>query len=90
MTGHILSPAMFFCGISGEAPQNPVVSVKSGHVYERRLIVKYIGENGTDPITGEALAESDLVSVNASESLCLSSKQRLSLRDEQKNLTKGC
>jgi pre-mRNA-processing factor 19 len=57
---------MFFCAISGEPPQNPVVSSKSGHVYERRLILKYITDNGTDPITGEKLEESDLVSVKAS------------------------
>ncbi|KDQ54877.1 hypothetical protein JAAARDRAFT_181593 [Jaapia argillacea MUCL 33604] len=57
---------MFFCAISGEPPQDPVVSTKSGHVYERRLIQKYITDNGTDPITGEKLEESDLVSVKAS------------------------
>ncbi|KAI0336175.1 nuclear matrix protein NMP200 [Cubamyces sp. BRFM 1775] len=55
----------FFCSISGEPPQDPVVSSKSGHVYERRLILKYINENGTDPITGDKLEESDLVSVKA-------------------------
>ncbi|KAI0639066.1 nuclear matrix protein NMP200 [Trametes polyzona] len=55
----------FFCSISGEPPQDPVVSSKSGHVYERRLILKYINENGTDPITGDKLEEADLVSVKA-------------------------
>ncbi|KAI0793279.1 nuclear matrix protein NMP200 [Abortiporus biennis] len=57
---------MFFCAISGEPPQDPVVSQKSGHVYERRLITKYITENGTDPLTGEQLEESDLISIKAS------------------------
>ncbi|KAE9409308.1 Prp19-domain-containing protein [Gymnopus androsaceus JB14] len=57
---------MFFCAISGEPPQEPVVSTKSGNVYERRLIVKYINENGTDPITGDKLEESDLLDVKAS------------------------
>ncbi|KAH7915146.1 nuclear matrix protein NMP200 [Hygrophoropsis aurantiaca] len=56
---------MYFCGISGEPPQDPVVSSKSGHLYERRLITKYISENGTEPLTGEKLEESDLVSLNA-------------------------
>ncbi|TDL28760.1 nuclear matrix protein NMP200 [Rickenella mellea] len=56
---------MFFCAISGEPPQDPVVSTKSGHVYERRLILKYITDNGTDPITGEKIEESDLISVKA-------------------------
>lgn len=57
---------MFFCSISGEPPQDPVISQKSGHVYERRLILKYITENSTDPITGEKLEESDLITVKAS------------------------
>ena len=56
---------MFFCAISGEPPQDPVISTKSGHVYDRRLVLKYITENGTDPVTGEKLEESDLVSVKA-------------------------
>ncbi|EIN13388.1 WD40 repeat-like protein [Punctularia strigosozonata HHB-11173 SS5] len=56
---------MFFCSISGEPPQDPVVSSKSGHVYERRLITKYITDNGTDPITGEKLEEADLITVKA-------------------------
>ncbi|KAJ7596745.1 WD40-repeat-containing domain protein [Mycena floridula] len=57
---------MFFCAISGEPPQEPVVSTKSGKVYEKRLIVKYINDNGTDPTTGEKLEESDLVTIKAS------------------------
>ena len=68
---------MFYCAISGEPPQDPVISSKSGHVYERRLVQKYITENGTDPITGEKLEESDLVSVKASTSvstLCCAEK----------------
>ncbi|KAI0080040.1 nuclear matrix protein NMP200 [Panus rudis PR-1116 ss-1] len=56
---------MFFCSISGEPPQDPVVSSKSGQVYERRLILKYINENGTDPITGEKLEEGDLITIKA-------------------------
>jgi len=56
---------MFYCGISGEPPQDPVVSQKSGKVYERRLIVKYISENGTDPVTGDKLEESDLIAIKA-------------------------
>lgn len=43
------------------------MSTKSGHVYERRLITKYIAENGTDPLTGEKLEEGDLLTVKASE-----------------------
>lgn len=69
---------MFFCGISGEPPQDPVVSSKSGHVYERRLIQKYITENGTDPLTGEKLEENDLITIKAST--CIYPKFSSSLR----------
>ncbi|KAF1815735.1 Prp19-domain-containing protein [Eremomyces bilateralis CBS 781.70] len=49
------------CAISGEAPQEPVASSKSGNVFERRLIETYITENGTDPITNEPLTLDDLL-----------------------------
>ncbi|KAG0289244.1 Pre-mRNA-processing factor 19, partial [Dissophora globulifera] len=48
---------------SGEAPENPVVSKKSGQVYERRLIVKYIEDNGKDPVSGEELSVDDLLDI---------------------------
>lgn len=73
-----LSSKMVFCAISGEPPQDPVVSVKSGHIYERRLISKYITENGSDPITGDKLEESDLIDLKACPcSFLLSLLQRI-------------
>ena len=47
--------------VSGEAPQTPVASKKSGQVFERRLIEAYIAENGKEPITSEELTIEDLV-----------------------------
>ena len=41
--------SQFVCGISGETVEEPVVSQVSGTVYEKRLIHKWIQENGTDP-----------------------------------------
>lgn len=52
--------------VSKQIPENPVISKKSGHLYEKRLIVKYIEENGTDPITGEALSVDDLQDIKTS------------------------
>ncbi|CAM1509789.1 Fc.00g001240.m01.CDS01 [Cosmosporella sp. VM-42] len=54
------------CGISGEAPQEPVVSKKSGVVYEKRLIEQYISEHGTEPSTGETLTTEDLLDIRSS------------------------
>lgn len=61
--------ANMFCAISGEPPSVPVLSIKSGHLYEKRLILKYLSENaGKDPITGEELdAERDLIDVKSGE-----------------------
>ena len=53
--------------VSGEPPTTPVVSKKSGLIYEQRLILKYIQENGKDPVTGEELSEDDLVELKPSE-----------------------
>ncbi|KAE8380890.1 WD40-repeat-containing domain protein [Aspergillus bertholletiae] len=53
------------CAISGEAPQVPVVSPKSGSVFEKRLIEAYIAENGKDPVNGEELSADDLIEVKS-------------------------
>ncbi|RAH82160.1 cell cycle control protein [Aspergillus japonicus CBS 114.51] len=53
------------CAISGEAPQVPVVSPKSGSVFEKRLIEAYIAENGKDPVNGEELAADELIEVKS-------------------------
>ncbi|WFD42737.1 RING-type E3 ubiquitin transferase [Malassezia psittaci] len=55
-----------FCAISGEAPKEPVLSKKSGLLFEKRLIERYIDENGKDPITGEELSLDDLIAVKSS------------------------
>ncbi|KAL4920565.1 WD40-repeat-containing domain protein [Aspergillus aurantiobrunneus] len=53
------------CALSGEAPQEPVVSPKSGSVFEKRLIEAYLAENGKDPVTGDELSTDDLIVVKS-------------------------
>jgi pre-mRNA-processing factor 19 len=52
-----------FCSISGTVPEDPVISKKSGHLFERRLIEKYIRETGKCPITQESLSLEELLPV---------------------------
>ena len=51
--------------VSNEVPEHPVVSPVSGCIYERRLIEKYITENGTDPMNGEKLNAAELVDIKS-------------------------
>uniref|UniRef100_A0AAX7TWR8 Pre-mRNA-processing factor 19 n=1 Tax=Astatotilapia calliptera TaxID=8154 RepID=A0AAX7TWR8_ASTCA len=51
------------CAISNEVPEHPCVSPVSNQVFERRLIEKYIAENGTDPMNGQPLSEEQLVDI---------------------------
>lgn len=51
------------CAISQLAPEEPVVSSRSGCVFEKRLILKYISEFGKDPITSEPLEENQLIEI---------------------------
>ncbi|XP_064613232.1 pre-mRNA-processing factor 19-like [Liolophura sinensis] len=54
------------CAISNEVPEHPVVSPVSGHVFEKRLIEKYIGDNGADPMNGEKLSVDMLLDIKTS------------------------
>jgi len=49
------------CSISGETCEHPVVSIKTGHVFEKRLAVKHIKTTGKCPVTDQELTLSDLV-----------------------------
>ncbi|XP_076959781.1 pre-mRNA-processing factor 19-like isoform X1 [Bidens hawaiensis] len=51
------------CSISGEVPEEPVVSKSSGLLFEKRLIERHILDYGKCPVTGEALTMDDLVPI---------------------------
>ncbi|CUM45677.1 uncharacterized protein AC631_01552 [Debaryomyces fabryi] len=53
------------CSISGEAPKEPVISPKSGLIFERRLIENYISTSGKDPVNDEDLTIEELVPINS-------------------------
>lgn len=49
--------------VTNEVPEQPVVSPVSGAIFERRIIEKYLLENGVDPITGKELKAEELIEV---------------------------
>ncbi|KAG1685137.1 Pre-mRNA-processing factor 19 [Nymphon striatum] len=59
----VLKPLCVSFTVSNEVPEHPVISPASGNIYEKRLIEKYINENGTDPISGKELAIDMLIDV---------------------------
>nr|WJH19494.1 PSO4 [Euglena gracilis] len=54
------------CCITGTSPEEPVISKKSGHLFERRVVEKYIEQHGKCPVTDEALEKEDLMPVQSS------------------------
>ena len=63
MAIQIRKPLMF-CAISGVVPTSPVVSAKSGHLFEKRLVLEQLEQSGnTCPVTGQDLTPADLVEV---------------------------
>lgn len=58
-----------FCAISGAVPEEPVVSPRSGLLFERRLIEKHLSEYGTCPITRENLSMEDLIPVRTNKAV---------------------
>lgn len=58
-----------YCSISGEIPQDPVISKRTGHLYERRIIEKYLKDDGKCPVTGEQMDNTDLLAVVAQKAV---------------------
>ena len=49
------------CSISGNPCEEPVVSKKTGHIFERSLIEKIIQSSGQCPLTGQSLTLEDII-----------------------------
>ncbi|KAL3134881.1 hypothetical protein ABBQ32_007847 [Trebouxia sp. C0010 RCD-2024] len=58
-----------FCSISGTAAEEPVVSTKTGYLYEKRLVEKHIKDTGKDPISGADASLEDLVAVKSNHNV---------------------
>lgn len=56
------------CALSGEPLQNPVVSKKGGHIFEKRVIEKFLETSSICPITGEPMSKDDLIEVKRNPS----------------------
>ena len=51
------------CALSGSTPEQPVVSTKSGHIFERSVVEKFVEANSRCPVTGVPMTAEDLVAV---------------------------
>jgi len=57
------------CALTGETPDEPVISTKTGHIYEKRVIEKYLREHdGKDP-HDQVISPEDLIPVKASKTI---------------------
>lgn len=57
------------CAVSGHPPEEPVFSPKTGHMYEKRIIVKHLESTGKCPVTKMDLVKDDLVDVKANKAV---------------------
>ena len=55
------------CALSGVVPEVPVVSVKTGLLFEKRLIETHLETSGRCPVTDQDLGKEDLVEVKHSD-----------------------
>ncbi|KAK9359755.1 Prp19/Pso4-like-domain-containing protein [Lipomyces starkeyi] len=54
------------CALTGKPVTNPVVSKKSGGVFEKSAIEEYVFQHNQDPLNGEQLSEDDLIEIQTS------------------------
>jgi pre-mRNA-processing factor 19 len=57
---------MNYCSLSGKLLEKPVISKKTGHLFEKELILKHIESTAQCPVSGGELTENDLVELRNS------------------------
>eukprot|EP00960_Hanusia_phi_P048215 758821-Hanusia_phi.AAC.3 len=57
------------CAMSGACALAPMVSKKTGHVFEKSTILKFLLETQSCPITGQAMSAEDLIELKVNSSL---------------------
>lgn len=62
---HLLCFIIYDISVCNEVPEQPVLSPVSGSIFEKRLIEKYITENGVDPINGKELTIEQLITITS-------------------------
>lgn len=62
---HLLKTPKIIFSVTNEVPEHPVVSTSSGAIFEKRIIEKYILENGCDPISGKEIKIEELIDVKS-------------------------
>jgi pre-mRNA-processing factor 19 len=57
------------CALTGKILENPLISSKTGHVFEKESILSHIDRTGQCPITGQEMTKEELVEVKISDNL---------------------
>lgn len=70
--------SVFVCSLSGAPVVEGVVSTKSGHLYEKSTILKFIAAYHKCPHSNQPLEEKDLVAVRGSNSAVLANSLSVS------------
>merc|ERR1712226_1337126 len=63
----IAAMSTIVCAISGHPPEEPVFAPKTGHVYEKRIIIKHVESTGKCPVTKEELVKEDLADMKSNK-----------------------
>lgn len=55
--------SLSICAISGKPLQHPVLSIKTGHLYEKEVIEKHLSSFPYCPLTNQPMQITDLIDI---------------------------